>query len=245
MDSICSRCSLYDHQQASLQAFKKAQPWSIYALLTKKRGGILIKIDRGLGLLAKRRSRARCSNLSFQCCLDSLGLARLRTQTNHFLCSAERGNGECKGIGRHGFQAWEMAFIHLLDFAGIIQLNQFYEMRISEIGYGRIVKGNMTVFSDTQTAQIDRGFLKELGVTLALIQRQRRITDQIVEVLRFHQAFHSLFHVEPETGLVRFRNTQILVHVEQSHSGPIHSTQINKRFQKLNLLVPGRKDGSH
>jgi hypothetical protein len=58
-----------------------------------------------------------------------------------------------------------MPFTSLLFAARIIQRNYFHRGGIMEVGYWRIIEGNVSVLAKANKCKIDRSFVQELRIT--------------------------------------------------------------------------------
>ena len=52
----------------------------------------------------------------------------------------------------------ETAVVNLLLAAGVIELDDFYQLRVFEIGNGRIIECDVSIFTDAHANQINRLF---------------------------------------------------------------------------------------
>src|SRR5437867_222185 len=114
-----------------------------------------------------------------------------------------------------------MPFVDLLLSAGNIQLHQFHRTRVLKIRDWWIVKREMPVFADSQAAKIDRLGAQQLAIAFALIERQKRVTGDIMEGPRADAAFDALTHITAKAGRVIGVDSQVFVHMEQGELGPI------------------------
>jgi hypothetical protein len=129
----------------------------------------------------------------------------------------------------------EKAFAHLLLPAFHVEFDQLHHPRIMKVGHVRIVKGNMAIFADAQAAKIDGLLFQQVAVTLAFVQGQQRIALQIVTDPRSDILNDALAQKPPETGLMLWSNSQVLVHVKDRNPGPVEARQLGQRLQEFHL----------
>src|SRR5438128_4811994 len=101
-----------------------------------------------------RRRTLRCDR-AFQCCSYRLCLAFIRHNCDPGLRAKETGasNRECLiWYRRH---ALKMAFVGLLPLTSFIQRYTLHSLRILELGYGRIVERDMSVFANAHKGNVD------------------------------------------------------------------------------------------
>ena len=89
------------------------------------------------------------------------------TTASTALGAEQGGDGDGHGVCRHGLDAREVALVHLLEPAGVVELDHLDVQRIGEVRHGRIVEGEVPVLPDPQAAQVGGG-AQQLGVAGAL-----------------------------------------------------------------------------
>ena len=116
-----------------------------------------------MGLSAEIGGRAGGGDWTQQGATGSLGFARFRAQTNHFLGAAQGRDGQGQRVERHLVHAGEVTFIDLLLAAGEVELDELHEAFVLEIGDRRIVEGDVAVLTDAEAAEVD--FLRSAATT--------------------------------------------------------------------------------
>jgi len=101
-------------------------------------------------------------------------------------------------------------------------------MGVVEIGYIRIIECNMTVFSNSQTDNIDRMTKQQFGITFAFFFKVFCLSVQIVYSLERDFVEDALTEKISET-LWGFRmNADVFIHVESVDSAPVNLFTVNK-----------------
>ena len=75
----------------------------------------------------------------------------------------------------------EPTFSHLLPATRFVQFYDFDLHGISKVSYWGVVKGNMTIFTNSDETQVNGVFLEQLGISSAVCLRIRRIPYNVVK----------------------------------------------------------------
>ena len=134
-----------------------------------------------MGLFAQPGGGAFGANGAAEGIAHGLSFALFGGDTKHPFGRAEHRDRQCERILWDGGEVWKMAFVHLLLAAGFVQLDWFHAMRFLEIRDWRIVEGEMAVFADPKTTEINGLGLQQLGVALAFVEGQKRIAGNVME----------------------------------------------------------------
>ena len=134
----------------------------------------------------------------------------------------ERGNGQRKRVARDGIERGKTAVVDLLLAAGGVEFDDLHGARIGEVGDGRVVEGDVSVFADAETNDVDRRLREQGRIARALRIRIVRLARDAVK-RRGADAVEHVFAlvVAKARGMIR-ADAGVFVHVEKRDARPVH-----------------------
>jgi hypothetical protein len=138
------------------------------------------------------------------------------------------------GPSRHLIETIKPAFAYLLAATGFVKLHDkiwFVSFKVR----GRIVKRQVSIFSNTNERPIDGLARNQFSHATALFLRVRVLTVDEVKSAGVHAVNDPLSQVPSETRAMRVRQTNVLVEVKESSPGPIDVPMLSKGIEKLEL----------
>ena len=84
----------------------------------------------------------------------------------------------------HGGECGKAAVVHLLLAAGGVELHDFHECWVGEVGDGRIVKSEVPIFPNAEAANINRCLAEQCRIARALGGGVCAFTSDPVEGVR-------------------------------------------------------------
>src|SRR6187402_115640 len=118
--------------------------------------------------------------------LNGVGFARTRNVDTESPRPPEHRDRQRKRVARHVGKRRETAVIHLLVAARLIELDDLHELRVFKVGDGRIVKGDMTIFADAETDEVDRLFAEQFAIASTDGSWVRLLRGQRVKATDLH-----------------------------------------------------------
>ena len=115
-------------------------------------------------MLTHDRRRASRGNLAFKRGSHRRGFTTFRHTTNPSTGAKKLGAGDRQRFGRDISGTFEVPFPDLLAEAGRVERDDFHRGGIGEIGVGRVVEGNMSIFAKAHKSNIYGGFAQQGGV---------------------------------------------------------------------------------
>ncbi len=74
------------------------------------------------------------------------------------------GAGEAESVGGDGVEVRKAAVVDLLLAAGLVELDHLDGVWIIEVGDGRVIESDMSIFTNAHADKIDGAFVHEFGV---------------------------------------------------------------------------------
>ena len=152
---------------------------------------------------------------------------------------AENGDGEGERVERYVGEGGEAAVVDLLLAAAEVELDDFYEVGVFEVGHGRIVESDVAIFANAQADEIDGFFLEEGGVLGGDGGGIGLFGGEGVEPRDGDVAQEVLLKVVTKTLWVGGGQADVVVHVKRGNLRPIERVSalggINEGRQKFIL----------
>ena len=122
-------------------------------------GGFLVEEEVGVGMGTEDGGRARGGNRTFEGVSNGFGLAPFRDHANEASGPHQSGDGDGVGVLGDGRDVRKGSFVDLLLAASGVELDDLNGHGVVEFGHMGVVEGDMTVFSDAEATEVDRGFV--------------------------------------------------------------------------------------
>lgn len=123
-------------------------------------GCVGVDIERGVWVAAENSRGTRGGDFVADGGADGGGFARAGNGADEFACAHECRNGKGDCVSRHGLKRGEAAIVDLLLAAFGVEFHSFYERGVGEVRDGRIVEGEVSVFTDSEAANIEGCFVQ-------------------------------------------------------------------------------------
>ena len=119
-------------------------------------GGIRVGVDQEvLVLLQQGSGNHRGGLVGVKGLIQGVGLNGVRNAGNDLLALHDLVGGHRNGLLRHVVEGGEPALAHLLAAASVVEIDDDVGFTGVEVG-GRVVEGDVTVFTDADEADVDR-----------------------------------------------------------------------------------------
>ncbi len=134
----------------------------------------------------------------------------------------QRGDGERDRVGGDFIQAREVALAHLLPAGGLGQAHHLHPHRVVELGEGRVVESEMSIFAIAQRAEVSGMVAQQGRIVRAVLLQPARPGPHRVEALHRDVVEEVAMEEGGEAGGVALGQGHVLVHVEDGDPPPFH-----------------------
>lgn len=152
---------------------------------------------------------------------DGRGFAGTRDVNAEAFRLAENGDGERECVEGHVGERREATVVHLLLAAGEVELDDFDEERVGEVGDGRVVEGDVAVFPDAHADKIDGLFAEEGGIAGGDGAGVGLFGGQRMEAAEGNVAEEMVLEVVAKALRVRGGEADVVVHVKRRDARPV------------------------
>ena len=197
--------------------------WDLGVGLGEEGGGGTVDVEGGVRMEAEDRGGACGRDRALHGGAHGVGFSRTGDVNTEAFRLAENGDGEGERVERYVGEGGEAAVVDLLLAAAEVELDDFYEVGVFEVGHGRIVESDVAIFANAQADEIDGFFLEEGGVLGGDGGGIGLFGGEGVEPRDGDVAQEVLLKVVTKTLWVGGGQADVVVHVKRGNARPIES----------------------
>ena len=126
--------------------------------------GVGIEMEFCVGMSPQNAGRASGGDGSGEGFLDGICFELSGDSDDEVFSRHQGGAGEAESMGGDGVEVRKAAVVDLLLAAGFVQLDDFNGLWVIEVGDGRIIESDVSIFTNAHTDEVDGALGHESGV---------------------------------------------------------------------------------
>ena len=138
------------------------------------------------------------------------------------------GAGEAESVGGDGVEVRKAAVVDLLLAAGFVELDDLDSLWIIEVGDGRIIESDVSIFTNSHADEVDGAFVHEFGVAGDLGVEISSFCSNTVEGFRGDFGKEVFFLIGSEGCWMGAAKADVFIHVEDGDFAPFDSGFLGK-----------------
>src|ERR1043165_5288953 len=208
--------------------------------LLKQRRRLAIQVQRYVFVLLQYRRGPQRRHLKLDRCSHRFSLSRIRNDAQNISALQYLPDRHRNRLRRNFTNTSKPTLTALLPAARFIEIN--HEVRFVDVKIGgRIVEGQVPVFTDTDKRNVDRLLRDQLTNTPALHSHILSLAIQKVKSSRLNTTHNPFFQVTPEARRMRPRQPNVLIEMKEHDPAPINLF-VRQRVEELELRSTRSRD---